>query len=162
MSLFTMDTDTVIAGMVDGLLPENSEGKALHVALDVRRSVYCSGLGDDFTASRAVHFIIAKPSNYKKVFAAVRDDWKNPTPEEYKLTSSHDSCWRTDGFSGTLADVWRDLEKELDDQKAPKKDRTSHCSFLLTCSPELVTVETTNIPASEGNGRYKLTSIKKA
>lgn len=159
-----IDVDTMIVGIVEGMLPEG-QGLALHVALDVRRWSRPTAQDDDGkVVSRVIHFIIAKPTNYIRVYCAVRDDWDDPKPEEYKLQSEHDSCWRTDGFR-MLHKTWCALDLELDEKGAPRDGRTDSCHFRLSSGkPTFIKVEEKRalVHVSHAEDRCSITSISKA
>jgi len=70
----------------------------IYVRLRVTAAIYTDD--DGGRQSRWVHFLFSRPSNYTQVFMAVCDGYGVVPLENYVHTSYHDSCWRTDGFSG--------------------------------------------------------------
>ena len=99
---------------------EASSARALHVILDC--CLYDNfGKKNEKHASRDVHFIVLRHGSYYRVwFAAPSPRKPEPKPSDYKMTSDHDSCWRSDGIDSSISHVYFALAKQVNADKAPK------------------------------------------
>lgn len=92
--MLKLDLEHAIATLVESLLPKNSGEKALGVRVSVKMALYSDM---ECEVHKEVQFLFQRKMNYTAVFIAMRDKARDPL--NFELTSYHDSCWRTDGFS---------------------------------------------------------------
>ena len=119
MSLCNLHAESVIAGMVESMLPMSSDRK---LGLQIGIDLHVWDHGYDKTGNtlerkeknfrRFLYFLFIRPSNYTKVlFWEPQNKAKGHecypsqnTTQEWYLLSDHDSCWR-DAVGSKLTDV---------------------------------------------------------
>jgi hypothetical protein len=89
---------------------ERDSEPGIYVRVRLTMAIYTDE--DGRRQDRWVHFLFSRPSNYTQVFMAVHDSGYPPL-HKYVHKSYHDSCWRTDGFSG-LNPLWQEMRDALD------------------------------------------------
>lgn len=101
-----LNTAQTIASIVEAMLPRfgskprdlwcnpDIPSLALYFHLDMRASYFAED-GEEANGSTNIHFIFERPSNYTKVWICINDNWGKPEPEEFKMLTDHDSCWRS-------------------------------------------------------------------
>lgn len=93
-----------IRHVVEAMLPKfSSKEISLLITLDFRYSVYGKGKVKYKRTSAELCLLFNRPSHYTKVLTLQvkkGDDWKGEPfgKHEWKMTSDHDSCWRSDGL----------------------------------------------------------------
>jgi hypothetical protein len=152
-----LSADHTISTLVDALLPQNASvhgagepSKALYLQVRLHLSVYNDD-GED-SEHALVHLIFERPTNYTKVWSCVEDTWQIPDVSKFKMTSDHDTCWRSDG-TRQVTNTYLDLLGEL-----RERNGKAHISeFNLIDRVQFVEVTYTRDPA---NSHVKnLTSI---
>jgi len=111
--MITWNIENIVASTVESLLPIHSDPKkGLMICLEF--SLTCHNEEDVYYSNRIVEFVFQRPTNYTKVFSRVLD-LKGNVLKDWKLTSDHDSCWRSDGLRDvfqTYMEVRKDMEKQ--------------------------------------------------
>lgn len=118
--------DHVVETLVGNLLPAGSE-KGLYIRLRTTLSNYKAvrnqdgkvvpykgpdgDNGDPVEVTRYFHLLFLRPTNYTKVWAHTGTHHM-PEPEQWQMTSYHDSCWRTDGLR-VLFQGWAEMRDEI-------------------------------------------------
>lgn len=108
--MFSIDLDHAIATLVEHSVPRGSP-QGLYVRVRIGFTNYAAKFVKGKTVPRqeddveepaevytTAHFLFSRPSNYTKVWCYI-GDVPYPTLDQWKMTSYHDSCWRSDGFS---------------------------------------------------------------
>ena len=161
--MFKVRLSNVICAIKSGLLPpqysrlEDGSWKGLVISADLSMEDFGVGRG----RRSSVHFAFTK--NTSVWFSCSDRLWRwNDIPiEEWRNTSNHDSCWRTDGVESVLTQLYFEWTRKINPNKAPK-DISKFCTMgVMLCSPwEYVLVECENDP----NESYwqVLKSIRKA
>lgn len=130
--MFDIKLESAITAIVEAALPVGSD-HALYIRLDV--SFYKNyGMTGKHNHS-VIHFVFHRKTSYTKVWTAESDGVATPPLIDFKLTSDHDSCWRTDGFR-TLTQAYFRMAKELAPKTAPIK-LFQHCSFWSVDKAEI-------------------------
>jgi len=63
-------------------------------------------------STRYFHFLFSRLTNYTKVWAYTGSRFEAVKPEQWKMTSYHDSCWRSDGFR-TLDEGYASMREDV-------------------------------------------------
>lgn len=111
--------------------------------------------------TKTIHFIVVNPYS---VFAAISDryDWRSISMDEWKNTSNHASCWRTDGFRDIFPETMKAYHVCYD--HIPEKHRPVPVSAYITASfspairQPITFVSVTK--KSNSDGFYNLKSIR--
>lgn len=148
--MFQIKAEHAIVKMVDILLPDGNgiRDRGLQISLDV--SLSNEGVAKE--ARESAHFIFVKPYNYVRVFYARNTSIKDPSIEQYRDVSYHDSVWRYDAFY-PLADQYFEMAQSVNPAVAPK-DLFEH-SYIENV--RMVRVEMEKDP--DNDHRRKLTEI---
>jgi len=113
-----------------------------------------------------VHYIVV---NHHSVYMAISKSTDIPTPETFKNTSNHDSCWRSDGFY----DLFKIFMKMYDEthKNTPKEHRPSpvSCSYKISLTTkwlsgkvfDFVKIETEHKNNNYHKNILKIEKIKK-
>lgn len=111
----------VIPTVVEAMLSRGTPDKVLHVAVEVKAWAFCpeelyAKLGEDHEGEwmeyQTVHLLFYRPQNYTLVLQSLDRGSMIMPNMEWKRTSYHDSCWRSDGLS-ELNQIARSVEKEV-------------------------------------------------
>lgn len=126
------------------------------VKLDCRMEDYCSDK-EYCRRSADVYFIMCGNTNVF-MYVATRHLWPKELPlADFKNTSNHDSCWRSDGIGSELTRLYFQWAKEINPNKAPK-DIGQHCIISLN-KHRLCTVTFEPDPTSEHRGWNRLVAV---
>jgi len=160
MSVAELSADITIPNVVEAMLPRFSDrrlGLLIHVRMGFDDFGYAADGNtlerEPLHVTKACDIIYNRPSNYTKVFswfpaedAIGLDSWSQyakPQPQEWKLESDHDSCWRninvfTDMyFAGTKPFMGR----EVSGKKMAPRDVHHFCHIESTKYVELEVCE---------------------
>lgn len=114
--------------------PYNQRTKyGLHVSVDLRMSDYGfaedgnTRVRDEVHRGATAHFLFCGNTT---VFFALSGSSSIPGPAEFKNTSNHDSCWRTDGVHNPLTALFFKWCEEVSPHRRPC-DVDQHCGFLF-------------------------------
>jgi hypothetical protein len=140
-----IDIHEAICAIVETMLPRFTKDKLLFISVRCNYNFYEENLHiglPTFTAN----FIFHRPSNYTKVLFHVIDETfiRAHDLKNMKLTSDHDSCWRTDGVESELRKVhWKhcDALKAKIAKKKGKKYADSFHRLIYTSYPIFSTFE---------------------
>ena len=119
--MLTFDFDMTLRAVVEAMLPRfSSWERGLVVTIDLRTSWYDDKRESmDWVDSRVIHFLFVRPNNYTKVIWASNRtfdgrSWSGIRPEDWRMSSDHDSCWCSDGFRPAreiLHEMWKEVPK---------------------------------------------------
>jgi hypothetical protein len=169
--MFEINADNILYTLWDTLRPDISSGfmpgervqtasglyhpiePGLMTTLDLRLSHYAK-TGDEFHASALVHTLFTGNTSVFVAISRSFQKWDHIPVEQYKNTSNHDSCWRSDGLR-ELSTLFFALTDEMNEQiKSAKINGLKPCEFNQFCTLgslgskpwEFVTVEHERIP----------------
>jgi len=77
-------------------------------------------------------FLMRRASNYVNIWWCVPEDGRYPNPSEWKNTSNHDSCWRSDGVGAPLTKLYFAMCKQVNHAEAPKNLNNFLWEFNVT------------------------------
>ena len=110
MSLVALDSEMVIASVVEAMLPRFSDNE-LGLLISVRMDMHDFGYGsdgntferDELCVSQVINLLFVRPGNYTQVYSNVTEfnKWNslyNNDKIKWIFESDHDSCWRSDGL----------------------------------------------------------------
>lgn len=150
IKMFKINADHVICTLVDAMLHRSSPAnKGMLISLDCEISDCGKGIKHK-SIRRLIHFVFHRPSNYTKVFFGVGNHWEEI--KNWKLTSNHDSCWRSDGVSAPLSNFYFTMCEEVNSKKAPMK-LESCVYFGLSQSFKFLEI---NCQLTEDDSHYEL------
>lgn len=126
----------VISSIVEAMLPrgasvETDASLMAKVAFDgptkalvitvALSSRWCDsdGIQEDRQASRVIHFVIERPTNYTKVWAAPGKWYQMPPLDKFEMLSDHDSGWRS-AISDFLFQGWMALRSDKEFEGVPR------------------------------------------
>ena len=113
--MFNIRLGSALCSIVEAMLPIGSE-HGLFIMCDMR-------LENEKTHKRNstdLVFIFYRKTNYTKVFVAQSEKWIEPEAESFKLSSDHDSCWRTDGVDSVISNHFFRMADQVRGKQAPK------------------------------------------
>lgn len=113
--MWQLKVDHAVSAVVEAMLPRFSGNRGVLVTLDLRVSDYSED--DDNFECETAHLLFVRPNNYTKVMCALGTQLYEVKPEDWKMTSDHDSGWTSDGFR-MLDKVYWDLREKVPKGKA--------------------------------------------
>lgn len=125
---------SVIESFVEALLPRFTKGKILHICIGASYDVYENGL--QINSRTYVHLFFHRPYNYTKVFLV---ETNTPFIDicgnsiKLKLTSDHDSCWRSDGVQSPITQIHQRMVDKVEKKYSQKKTITCLDCRRLCC-----------------------------
>lgn len=128
---------SVIADVVEGMLPRFSGKLALRMIFDLRVNRYATVEDDeDEYQSQLIELTFHRPSNYTKVYVRTGAD-RLAFPNEWIKRSDHDSCWR-----GAVGAVAREESGKLFKKLRIDKGADESMDFsMFDGKPAYVTIE---------------------
>lgn len=127
--MFSIGLNHSVAALVENLLPkeegfkkDNKGDWVVEKALYVRLHLFMRNPETDKRCSEFAHFIFCRKMGSVMVFFA-RGDWQVPKTKDFRMTSDHDTCWRSDGFRDLdqlyfdMADSVRGIKPPVDMQE---------------------------------------------
>lgn len=166
--MFQMKAEHVLAKLVDQhfrsekrpQLKDRYVEDALYIRLDCRLQKWDGdpeGDGDIVGPTVHIHYLISRPfgpGGTTRVFCCV-GAYRETDPTRYQLRSSHDSCWRSDGFRD-LNTVYFDMRDRL--ELAPGQE-IHEWTWIDSIERRVIFIE----PGSEpfGPNRYNLIAIER-
>lgn len=136
---FKMDVANVVTTLVEGMLPRGSDDKKLlYVILEIEvKKSKSSGYG----IQKFVHLLFHRPNNYTKVMWNVTDNplMRKGDFQEWKVTSCHDSCWKSDGVESPLTNLYFKMCDGVDPAARPI-DLCATAQFSVWHEPKIVEV----------------------
>ena len=132
MSIVNLNSEPVMAAIVEAMLPRFSDSK-LGLVMTIDMHMADHGFGADgntrerreLNVRRSLSFLFHRRSNYTKVFywmpkpgAKGLDVFPrySKEPLEWYMLSDHDSCWR-DAMGSKMTDVYFGMSKAFDGRK---------------------------------------------
>lgn len=120
--MFPMRNSDVIPHIVEAMLPRFTRDQVLHLTLCAEVAQRGEDYSSHDTEIRYVHLVFYRPNNYTKVgmHIGTREDGSLLEDDHvWEVTSDHDSCWRTDGVSSRLFDLYIAMCKLVDPEARP-------------------------------------------
>lgn len=132
--MFSMDFDSVICYLKERIFPPSFEGGYTEEGF-IRKPgimIRCYVSVNDYQEDKSKHeFVTFLFCGNTTVFARTGGGImyaKDLPVEEFKNTSNHDSCWRTDGVDSYLSQLYFRMCREVNPSKAPA-DLSTFCNL---------------------------------
>lgn len=150
--MITWDIENIITSTVEALLPKFSDPeKGLMIRLEF--SIISHNEDDVFYSTRILELIFQRPSNYTRVFSRVLDVKKNVL-KDWRNTSNHDSCWRSEGLKDVF-ECYMDVRSDMEKQNPSFNFKEDEVSITSPRFGEYIVFGNVRVE-KEGNYYYKL------
>lgn len=132
--MFSVALDKVINSIVESPLARAAEPSEMGLLVELDIEVFLDEydeLEERSSARTRCFFLFRRASNYINVWWAIPEKGYYPDANEWENTSNHDSCWRLDGVDKPLRDLYYEMCKQVDPEKAPIELRNFLWNFTL-------------------------------
>lgn len=114
-----MEVGHAITKIVEAMLPIGTQGKVLHISMDVDYMVFPKKNDDSESLETierrlSVHYVFRRSSNYTMVLRCVNNSFYIEDGDVFEMTSYHDSCWRSDGVESDIRKISQKVMKEIE------------------------------------------------